>query len=152
MKPHHHHVAASAEMPTSRQRLFGRYMLAVLADLIVLNLFAEYHPRVTIDGFSVSLITAVLLQLLLQATLSLEHAVAGWFADRNAVPWQILRYFSAWLILFGSKFVMLGAIERVLGDAVRFAGPMHGVVVFILVILAMVATEELFARIYRSLD
>lgn len=151
MKPHHHHVAASAEIPNTRQRLFTRYLLAVLVDLVILNLFAQFHERVTIENFSVSLLAAVLLQLLLQATLSLEHLVGGWFSGREGISWRAGRVFSAWLILFGSKFLMLGVIERVMGDAVHFAGPMHGAGAFILVIVAMLAAEEALMRLYRAL-
>jgi hypothetical protein len=117
----------------------------------VLNLFAEYWSRVFIDSFSTSLIAAILLQLLLQGTLALEHAVAGWFTNRSGAMWTGLRFFSAWLILFGSKFVMLGAIDWVLGDSIHFLGRMHGVLAFIVVVVAMLAAEELLSRIYRRL-
>lgn len=152
MKPHHHIAAASAETPSTRQRLFSRYVIAILVDLVVLNLLAEYWSRVTIDAFSTSLIATILLQLLLQATLVLEHWVAAHFDAKAGAVWTFLRFFSAWLILFGSKFVMLGVIDRVLGDSLVFGGPMHGVIAFIGVIVAMLATEELVMRIYRRLS
>ena len=125
--------------------------MALLVDLIVLNLLAEYWSRVSVDSFSTSLIAAILLQLLLQATLSLEHKVAGWFNARDGMAWTIGRYLSAWFILFGSKFVMLGAIDRILGEGVHFLGPMHGVGAFIWTVVAMLAAEELVTRIYRKL-
>ncbi len=152
MKPHHHVVAAAAETPSTRQRLFSRYVIAILVDLVVLNLLAEHWSRVTIDAFSTSLIAAILLQLLLQATLIVEHRVAALFTGREGAAWTFLRFFSAWLILFGSKFVMLGVIDRILGDSLRFGGPMHGVIAFIGVIVAMLAAEELVVRIYRRLQ
>ena len=80
---------ASAEVPSSRQRLFVRYLLAVLIDLLVLNLFVEYWDAVAIDSFTVSLLVAVLLQVLLKLTLNLEHRVAEYFNARtgpSAVP------------------------------------------------------------------
>jgi hypothetical protein len=120
-------------------------------DLTVLNLFAQHSSLVSISDFSSSLVAAVLLQLLLQATLTLEHRVAGFFTAREGGLWTFLRLFSAWLILFGSKFVMLGVIDRVLGERLLFAGPMHGVVAFIVVIVAMLAAEELLERIFRRL-
>ena len=46
---------------------------------------------------------------------------------------------------------MLGAIDRVLGDAVHFAGAMHGVLAFLVVVVAMLAAEELLIRIHRKL-
>lgn len=125
--------------------------MAILVDLIVLNLFAEHWHRVHIDGFSVSLIAAVLLQLLLQATLVAEHRVAQLFEHREGKLASALRFFSAWLILFGSKFVMLGVIDRVFGDSVHFLGPMHGAGAFIAVVVAMLGAEELITRVYQRL-
>lgn len=125
--------------------------MALFVDLAVLNLFAEFWSRVTIDAFSTSLVAAILLQVLLQATLALEHTVAHWFDERTGKLWRFLRFFSAWIILFGSKLVMLGAIDRIFGDAVHFAGPMHGVTAFIAVVAAMLLAEELLNRLYRRL-
>ena len=139
-------------MPSGRQRLFTRYAIAILVDLVVLSLFAQYWSKVSIASFSTSLLAAIVLQLLLQATLSLEHWVAGKFAGREGALWTAARVLSAWLILFGSKFVMLGAVDRIFGDAVEFSGPLHGVVALIAVLLAMIAAEELFVRIYRRLQ
>jgi len=151
MKLHHHVAAASVEPPSTRQRLFSRYVIAILVDLVVLNLVAQYWGRVEIDAFSTSLIAAVLLQMLLQATLLLEHRVAALFEARDGRLWTFLRFFCAWLILFGSKFVMLAVIDRILGDGLMFGGPMHGVAAFILVIIAMLASESLLGRLYRRL-
>ena len=143
---------ASAETPTTKQRLFVRYLTAILIDLLVLNLFVEYWQHVTIDSFSLSLLAAVLLQVLLKLTLTLEHRVGGYFSSKSGALWKSLRIFSAWLILFGSKFVMLGAIKLAFGDEVRFSGPLHGVVAFIVVVVTMLVAEELVVRFYRRLD
>lgn len=143
---------ALTEVPTNTQRLFVRYLLAVLIDLTILNLFDEFWRHVSIDSFTVSIIAAILLQVLLQATLALEHRVALFFKQKPGGLAKVLRYFSAWLILFGSKFVMLGAIDLAFGDGVIFSGPLHGVVVFIIVIVAMLVAEELAVRVYRRLS
>lgn len=118
---------------------------------MVINLFAEYWVRVSLDSFSISLVAALLLQLLLQATLALEHRVGSWFDKREGFHWTFLRYFSAWLILFGSKFVMLGAVDRIVGEGLHFAGAMHGVLAFIVVVAGMLIAEELITRVYRRL-
>ena len=151
MKPHHHIVAAAAEIPNTRQRLFARYLIAIFTDLLVLNLFAEHWHRVSIDGFTLSLAVALLLQLLLQLTLVLEHRVAGWFKGRVGTAWTVGRYFSVWLILFSSKFVMLGALDFAFGEAIQFSGPMHGVGAFIAVVVAILVGEELVTRVHRAL-
>jgi hypothetical protein len=131
--------------------LFVRYLVAILIDLTVLNLFDEFWELVTIDPFSVSVLAAILLQVLLKATLVLEHKVAGYFNAKSGGFARFMRYFTAWLILFGSKFVMLGAIDFAFGDDVLFTGPLHGVVSFIVVVMVMLAAEEITVRIYRRL-
>ena len=143
-------IALTEEMNNS-QRLFVRYLVAVLIDLTVLNLFDEFWTLVTVDPFSVSVLAAILLQVLLKATLVLEHKVAAWFNTKSGGFARFMRYFTAWLILFGSKFVMLGAIDFAFGDDVLFMGPLHGVVSFIVVIIVMLAAEEVAVRIYRRL-
>lgn len=126
--------------------------MAIVTDLIILNLFAEYWDRVHVDGFTVSLIAAVILQLLLQATLALEHVVDVWFEKFDGFQWTVLKILCAWIILFGSKFIMLGAISFVMGDAVHFEGPLHGAGPFIWMVVTMLAAEELVTRIHRSLS
>lgn len=142
---------ALTEPPSDRQRLFVRYLMAILIDLTVLNLVDEYWDLVTIGSFTVSALAAVLLQVLLQATLALEHRVAALFRAKPGNFAKFMRFFTAWLILFGSKFVMLGALDLAFGDDILFAGPLHGVVAFIVVIVAMLAAEEIAVRIYRRL-
>ena len=142
---------ALTEIPTNSQRLFVRYLMATLIDLTVLNLFVEYWEHVIVDSFTISILAAILLQVLLRATLILEHKVAAYFNAKSGGLAKFLRYFTAWLILFGSKFVMLGAIDLVFGEDVEFAGPLHGVVAFIAVVVVMLAAEELVARFYRRL-
>jgi len=135
----------------NRQRLFVRYFLAILIDLVVLNLFVEYSDRVYIDSFTTSLFAAILLQVLLRLTIMIEHRVAAYFKAMGGGFAVFMRYFSAWLLLFGSKFVILEAISFAFGDSVQFLGRFHGVVVLILVIITMLLAEETVARIYRWL-
>lgn len=144
-------LVASATLPSTNQALYVRYFTATLIDLVVLNLFDEYWQHVVIGSFTISLAAAIILQLLLKLTLWLEHKVADFFNARPGVMFKFMRYFGAWLILFGSKFVMLEAISIAFGDKVNFGGPMHGVVAFIAVVIVMVIAEELVMRLYRRL-
>lgn len=147
----HGFLPATAEMPNDRQRLFVRYTLGVLIDLVVLGLFAEFWDMVLVDSFSIALLAAVLLQALLKLTIALEHQVAVFFKARAGGFMTFMRFFGAWLVLFGSKFAILEAITFAFGDKVRFEGPFHGVVVLIAVVVAMLVVEELVVRIYRRL-
>jgi len=137
--------------PTTSQRMYVRYVSHTLIDLTILNLFEEYWQHVTVASFTISILAAVLLQVLLKVTLAIEHRVADYFNSRSGRLAKFLRWFCAWLILFGSKFVMLEAIDLLFGDRVMFTGPLHGAVAFIVVVVVMVVAEGIAARIYRSL-
>ena len=61
-----------------------------------------------------------------------------------------MRFFTAWLILFGSKFVILEALVLAFGDRLRFGGPFHGIVALIVVVVAMLVVEAILVKVYRS--
>jgi len=136
---------------SQKQQLFLRYFTAVLIDLTVLNFFAEYWDRVTVTSFGISLLVAVVLQILLKLSIALEHHIGQYFASDTSVKMKIYRILSAWTILFVSKLVILGALQFIFSDAIVFAGAYHGVVAFLVVVIAMLLAEYLVARIYRAL-
>ena len=149
------HARPSAAPPAGsfsrRQQLFIRYTFSVLVDLTVLNLFDEYWDHVVVTSFTASLLAAALLQALLKATINLEHRIAKHFADKPGPGARTKRILSAFAVLFGSKFVMLGAIHLTFGERVQFLGHMHGAFAFIAVVLTMLIAERTISRIYRSL-
>ena len=138
--------------PSPRQRAVLRYVTATLVDLVVLMLFAEYWKGyVFVNSFTIGLLAAVLLQVLLKLTIAVEHRLA---AHYNAKPGgfnKFMRFFTAWLVLFGSKFVILEALVFAFGDRIRFGGPFHGVVVLIVVVVVMLAVEVILVKLYRRL-
>ena len=144
-------LPASAEGPTDSQRLFVRYFTAILIDLLVLNLFVEYSSKVSVDSFTTSLLAAILLQILLKVTIAIEHRVGAYFKSKPGKLMTFLRYFCAWLVLFGSKFVILEAISFVFQGRVHFEGPFHGIIALIVVAVTMVIVEELIVRIFRKM-
>jgi hypothetical protein len=144
-------LPASAQTLSNRQRLFVRYFTAILIDLVVLNFFVEYSKYVVIDSFTVSLLAAVLLQILLKLTIAVEHRVAAFFKARQGGFAKFMRFFCAWLVLFGSKFVILEALDIVFGHRVDFGGPFHGLVALIVVVVAMLVAEEAIVRFVRRL-
>jgi membrane protease YdiL (CAAX protease family) len=90
--------------------------------------------------------------VLLKLTIGCEHKVMDWFKARGGgAGMTALKYFVAWLILFGSKFVILEALVQVFGDKVRFEGRFDGIVTLIVVIVVMLLAEELIVRLYRKL-
>ena len=137
--------------PSMRQRVFMRYLTATLVDLAVLGLFAEYWEYVVVDSFTIMLLAAVVLQVLLKLTIVLEHRVAAFFNARPGGFNKFMRFFTAWLILFGSKFVILEALVLAFGDRMSFGGPFHGIVALIVVVVAMLVVEAVLVKVYRRL-
>jgi len=144
-------MPVSAVAPSDKQRLFIRYFTATLIDLVVLGLFDQYSQKVFVHSFTVALLAAILLQILLKVTIAIEHRVAAYFKSRPGRLMTFLRFFCAWLILFGSKFVILEALSFAFGKDVRFEGAVHGLVALIIVVVTMLIIEELVVRFYRKL-
>lgn len=144
-------MPAAANIYSDRQRLFLLYFVGALVDLVVLGLFDEYSDKVWVDSFTTMLLAAVLLQLLLKATIAVEHKVASYFKQKPGGFMKFMRFFCAWLVLFGSKFVILEALSFAFGSKVKFEGILHGIVWLIIVVVTMVIAEEIVVRIYRKL-
>jgi hypothetical protein len=137
--------------PSSKQLIFLKYLTWILVDLTVLNFFAEYWDRVTITSFGISLFIAITLQILLKMTIALEHRLSNYMKSNEKLDKKVLHIFSTWFVLFASKFVMLWILQFMFGDAIVFSGAYHGVVAFIVVVMAILAAEYALTRIYRSL-
>ncbi len=137
--------------PSPRQRGFFRYLTATLVDLVVLGLFAQYWDHVRVESFTVMLLVAALLQLLLKLTIALEHRLAAFFSARPGGFAKFMRYFSAWVVLFGSKFVILGALSFAFGEGLHFGGPFHGIVPLIVVVVTMLVVEAGLVIFFRRL-
>ncbi|KIF51179.1 hypothetical protein [Vibrio owensii] len=133
------------------QRLFVGYTLAVLVDLTVLNFYDEYWDFVTIDSFTISFAAALLLQLLLKLSIKAEHKIAEYFKSKQGTAPKIYRGISTYVILVGSKFVMLEAINILFGDKVDFSGPWNGVVAFFAVVFTILISEVIVGKIYFKL-
>jgi hypothetical protein len=133
--------------PTRRQLIFFSWTKDVLIYVVVLNLFVEYVEKVVIDSFTISILTAILLKVLLEVILGLEHRVAHFFEERPGNLAKFLRVMSAWLILFLSKFVILEVVDLVFGDHVELGSFVQ---VLGLVLVLMIA-REVVQRLYVAL-
>ena len=147
----HDLLPAEATTPTDRQRLFMLFFVGALVDLVVLGLFDQISENVFVDSFATMLLAAIVLQILLKLTIIFEHRVLARFKGKTGAAWTTLKFFCAWLILFGSKFVILEALTLVFGENVHFKGWWHGILWVIGVAVTMVVVEELVVRFYRKL-
>jgi len=132
---------------TRNQRRFASWMTDVLVYIVVLNLFVEYSDAIVIDSFTISILTAVLLKLLLDVVVGLEHRVRDYFDERSDTFFKILGLVTTFSILFLSKFAILEVVNFVFGDHVELG---HFIDIIALIV-AMMATRAIFGRIYVRL-
>jgi hypothetical protein len=124
---------------TRRQMLFASWVTDVLVYVVVLGLFVEYVPSVVTESFIISIFTAVVLKLLIDAIAGLEHRVSDWFKRREGSGWRVLRLVTMFSILFFSKFAILEIIDIVFGDRVTLGGFVGVAVLVVTMILARLA-------------
>ena len=136
---------------TKHQQIFVRLFTAVLIDLVVLNLLDEFWDKVVINSFFISLLAALLLQVLLRITIKIEHRISAFFNEKSGGFSKVLKIVSLWAVLFGSKFAILGAIDFAFGDEVLFLGQYHGIITFIVVIIVILLAESLVGKFNRWL-
>ena len=97
-------------------------IIDVFVYVVVLNLAVEYLPSVISEGFTLSLLTAVLLKVALEVVILLK----GWIlarlraADTRAV--KVAIGILLWVVAAGSKLVVLELVDLVFGDRVSLGG------------------------------
>jgi hypothetical protein len=119
----------------------------VLIDIVVLNLFVEYAHAIVIDSFAISICTAILLKLMVDAVKGLEQSVSAYLAAKQGAVWKALRVAAVWLILFLSKFVILEAVNFVFGDHVELGSFIE----IVAIIVAMLAANAVLHGVYQRL-
>ena len=132
---------------TPAQARFISWISEVLVDIVVLNLFVEYAHSVVIDSFAISILTALLLKLMVDAVKGLEQGVSAYFATKPGTIWKVLRYAAVWLILFLSKFVILEAVNFVFGDHVELGSFIE----IVSIIVAMLAANAVLYSAFQRL-
>ena len=141
-------VRSSSPRGASRlQRLFLSWVTAILLNIVVLGLFVEYADSIIIDSFTIVILTAFVLKALLSITLALEHRVRNFFWKRDGVAYRAAGLLAAWAILFGSKFVILEAMNFIFRDHVEI----DGFIPLIVLIVTMIAVEFAAETIYKRL-
>jgi len=136
---------------TLGQLLYVRYFVAVLVDLVVLNLFEEYWGAVVIESFTISLLTALILQVLLKITIKIEHRINLYFKSKESASMRVVGGIVMYLVLLAAKLLILELVNWAFGDKVQFNGPWHGVVAFLTTVIVMLTIEGIVVKIYFAL-
>ncbi|GAA4544869.1 hypothetical protein [Pseudonocardia xishanensis] len=97
-------------------------VLDLLVAVVVLNLFAQYLPQVITESFSVSLLTAALLTGILAVVVLAKDRVKARFTAAETPLGKVVAGVGLWAVAFGSKFLVLEAVDLVFSDRVSLGG------------------------------
>ena len=120
-------------------------MIDVFVYVVVLNLAVEYLPAVISEGFTLSLLTAVLLKVALELVILLKGKILTRFRAATTRRARIVAAAALWVVAAGSKLVVLELVDLVFGDAVSLGG-------FVPVTLLVVALLVSRTAVRRLLD
>jgi hypothetical protein len=107
----------------------------VFVYVVILNLAIEYVPSVISEGFTLSLLTAVLLKLALELVILLKGQLLTRLRAATSRRAKLIAAVSLWAVAAGSKLVVLELVDLVFGDAVSLGG-FFSVTLLVLVLLA----------------
>ena len=124
---------------TRAQMIFGWALGDVLVYVTIINLFVEYIPQMRMDSFTISIVTSIVLKLVLEGVHYLQHKFQHFFCVQRKQ--RIIGAFFIWLVLFGSKFVILWIDETIFPTQVDLGG-----VKMILVLSLVLMLSEKFMR------
>lgn len=133
--------------PTAAPSLRNPRIAAAVVDLfvyvVVLNLFVQYFPNVLVETFSLSLLTAVLLKLVLEVVVVVEHRVHARFRQAKTSVGKVITAVLLWAVLIGSKFVVLEVVNLAFGSRVDLGGFVPVALLIITLLLARAGVRML---------
>ncbi|MET0929172.1 MAG: hypothetical protein ABWX74_06610 [Aeromicrobium sp.] len=94
----------------------------MFAYVIVLNLAVEYVPSVITEGFTVSLLTAVVLKIALELVIMAKGFILARVRSATTRRAKAVAALALWIVAAGSKFLVLELVDLVFGDAVKLGG------------------------------
>jgi hypothetical protein len=115
----------------------------VLVYVVVLNLFVEYVPQVISETFTLSLLTAVLLKVILEVVVAAKNWAKARFKAASAPSGKAVAAVLLWLVLFGSKFLVLEAVALVFGSRVSLGGFFSVTLLILALLLSRAAVQRL---------
>jgi len=121
----------------------------VFVYVVVLNLFVEYLPQVISETFTLSLLTAILLKGVLEIVVAAKNRVKARFRQASTPIGKVVAAVLLWVVLFGSKFLVLEVVALVFRDRVSLGG-FFSVTALILVLLVSRAVVRRLLQQPRS--
>ena len=118
-------------------------VMDVFVYVLVLNLAVQYVPSVISETFTLSLLTAVLLKIALEAVIRLKSKILSRFraATTRSERWATAALL--WVAAAGSKIVVLEMVDLVFGDAVSLGNFISVTLLVVALLLSRAAVRRL---------
>lgn len=113
--------------------------------VVVLNLAVEFLPSVISEGFTLTLLTALLLKVALEVVLVLKGRVVARFHAATTPVGKVGAGITVWVVAVGSKLVVLGLVDLVFGDRVSLGGFVPVTLLVLALLLARSGVRRLLA-------
>lgn len=117
----------------------------VFVYVVVLNLAAEWFPAVIAESFTMSLVTAVVLKLVLEIVVATKNRLKSRFRAANTVVGKLVSGLLLWVTLVGSKFVVLELEALLFGEHISLGGFVPVTLLIIVMLLARAGVRRLLA-------
>jgi len=121
-------------------------LVDVFVYLVVLGVFIQLFPAVITETFLLALLTAILLKAVLEVVLWVKKKIVGHIRAGNTWAVRLVGVVALLLVLPGSKFLVLGLVAVVFGDAVQLGGFFQVTALIIVLMLARGGMRRLLAR------
>jgi hypothetical protein len=118
-------------------------IIDVFVYVVVLNLAVEYLPSVISEGFTLSLLTAVLLKVTLEVVLLLKGKILARLRTADTRTVKVAIGMLLWVVAAGSKLVVLELVDLVFGDRVSLGGFFSVTLLVVVLLLSRSAVRSL---------
>jgi hypothetical protein len=115
----------------------------VFVYVVVLNLFVEYFPHVLSETFTLSLLTAILLKGVLEVVVAAKNRVKARFRAASTPGGKVVSAVMLWVVLVGSKFLVLQSVDLVFGARVSLGGFLSVTVLILALLLSRLGVRHL---------
>jgi hypothetical protein len=118
-------------------------IIDVFVYVVVLNLAVEYVPSVISEGFTLSLLTAVLLKIALEVVIFLKGRIVVRLKAADSRRAKAGIALLLWVVAVGSKLVVLALVDLVFGDKVSLGGFVSVTLLVVVLLLSRSAVRSL---------
>ena len=132
-------------MITAPIRARSADIIDVFVYVVVLNLAVEYVPSVISEGFTLSLLTAVLLKVALEVVILLKGRIVVRLKAADSRRAKAGTALLLWVVAVGSKIVVLELVDLVFGDKVSLGGFVSVTMLVVVLLLSRSAVRSLLA-------